>query len=138
MPDLPTPADTQRFGRELGAAVRAGDVIALAGELGAGKTELVKGIVAGLGHPGDVTSPTFTLVHEYHGGRLPVFHFDFYRVESADEIPALGFDEYLASGGLCVVEWADRFPELIPPHARWWRLCHTAGGGRTAEAITPP
>jgi tRNA threonylcarbamoyladenosine biosynthesis protein TsaE len=138
MPELPAPSDTHRFGHELGAASRAGDVIALCGELGAGKTELVKGIAAGLGHSGDVTSPTFTLVHEYRGGRLDVFHFDFYRIESVDEIPALGFDEYLAAGGLCVVEWADRFPGLIPPHATWWRLSRSADGGRTAEPMSPP
>lgn len=130
------------FGRELAAGLRPGAVVALVGGLGAGKTHVTKGIVAGLGHPGEVTSPTFTLVHEYTGPglRLPVFHFDFYRLESAAEARALGWDDYLEAGGACVVEWADKFPELIPPGAQWWRLSVLVEGGRRAEelASSPP
>ena len=102
---------------------RPGEVWALVGDLGAGKTHFVKGVVQGAGVPeGNATSPTFTLVHEYVGGRLPVFHFDFYRLESAAETLALGLDEFLDGNGLTVIEWADKFPELLPPGTRWFRF----------------
>ncbi|RYD35711.1 MAG: tRNA (adenosine(37)-N6)-threonylcarbamoyltransferase complex ATPase subunit type 1 TsaE [Verrucomicrobiaceae bacterium] len=119
---LHTIEDTLALGRELGMAARAGDVIALCGGLGSGKTHLSKGITAGAGSLSEVTSPTFTLVHEYRGGRIPVFHFDFYRMSSADEVLGLGWDEYLEAGGLCLVEWADLFPALLPEGTAWWRL----------------
>ena len=100
-----------------------GEVWALVGDLGAGKTHFVQGVVRGAGVPqGSATSPTFTLVHEYTGGRLPVFHFDFYRLESAAETLALGLDEFLDSDGLTIIEWADKFPELLPPGTRWFRF----------------
>jgi tRNA threonylcarbamoyladenosine biosynthesis protein TsaE len=109
---------------ELGAAAariaKAGEVIALVGDLGAGKTHWVKGFVAGMGSTAEVTSPTFGLVHEYRGGRLPVSHFDFYRLESAEELIALGWDEYLESGGVVVAEWADKFPSVMPPETQWF------------------
>jgi tRNA threonylcarbamoyladenosine biosynthesis protein TsaE len=92
----------------------AGDVFALVGEVGAGKTQFVKGFVAGIGSGAAVTSPTFTLLHEYHDGRLPVYHFDFYRLDSPDAVVRLGFDEYVGGDGVCVIEWADRFPQLLP------------------------
>jgi tRNA threonylcarbamoyladenosine biosynthesis protein TsaE len=125
------------FGRELAAGLRSGSVVALIGGLGAGKTHVTKGIAAGLGFGGEVTSPTFTLVHEYTGPglRLPVFHFDFYRLDAAAEAVALGWDDYLEREGVCVVEWADRFPELLPPGTEWWRLTASAGGGRLAERV---
>lgn len=106
-------AAMRALGRELGRELRGGAVVGLDGELGAGKTELVKGLAAGLGFDGAVTSPTFTLLHEYRGGRLPLFHFDFYRVGQAAEILDLGWDE-LAEEGVIAVEWAERFPELLP------------------------
>ena len=99
-----------------------GDVLALTGDLGAGKTQFVKGFVAGVGCSTGVTSPTFTLVHEYTGGRLPVYHFDWYRLESADAVLRLGLDDYLYGDGVCVIEWADRFPALLPPNTRWIAL----------------
>lgn len=128
------------FGRELAASLRPGDVVALVGGLGAGKTHVTKGLAAGLGYPGEVTSPTFTLVHEYTAPamRLPMFHFDFYRLESPEEVLALGWDDYLDVGGICVVEWADLFPELLPPASRWWRLTLPEAGGRCIEPIAPP
>ncbi len=107
------------LGREAATKARAGDVIALVGGLGAGKTHWTKGLVAGLGSQAVVTSPTFGLVHEYADGSLTVHHFDLYRIDSADELLALGWDEYLDAGGVVVVEWADRFPELLPPDTRW-------------------
>src|SRR3954465_7343158 len=102
-----TIAAGSRYGRE----ARPGDVFALTGDLGAGKTQFVKGFVAGIGSDADVTSPTFTLIHEYSGGRLPVYHFDFYRLDSAEAVLRLGFDEYVGGDGVCLIEWADRFRE---------------------------
>ena len=116
------PEDTFAHGRHLAAGARRGEVWALVGDLGAGKTHFVQGIAAGTGAPGAVTSPTFTLVHEYTGGRLPVFHFDFYRLRTAAEALALGWEEYVDGDGLTVVEWADKFPELLPPESRWFRF----------------
>ena len=126
--------DTLSLGQRLGSRAEAGSVIALCGGLGAGKTHLTKGIVAGVGaDPEGVSSPTFSLVQEYRGGRLPVFHFDFYRMETADEVLAIGWDEYLEAGGVCVVEWADLFPPLLPADTQWWRLELSAEGGRRAN-----
>ena len=125
--------ETVALGRRLAAGARPGDVWALAGDLGAGKTHFVQGVAAGLGAAGAATSPTFTLVHEYTGGRLPVFHFDFYRLEDAVEALALGWEEYLDDGGgLTLVEWADKFPALLPPGTRWLRF---EIGGHEARRI---
>ena len=126
-----SPAETFAHGRSLAETLRAGDVLALDGELGAGKTHFVKGIAAGLGCTGDVTSPTFTLVHEYTGGRLPLFHFDFYRLESEDETLRIGLDDYLGAGGILVIEWAGKFPALLPSATRWFHL--RAGEGDVRE-----
>ena len=94
-------------------------MLALIGELGSGKTQFVKGLVAGLGSTAAITSPTFTIVHEYPGGRLPVYHFDFFRLQDRPSVAQIGLDEYLFGDGVCVIEWADRFPDLIPANARW-------------------
>jgi tRNA threonylcarbamoyladenosine biosynthesis protein TsaE len=115
-------AETFQAGRDAAATVRAGDVLALVGDLGAGKTEWVKGLAAGLGLEGVVTSPTFTLIHEYGGGRLPVYHVDCYRLESGAELRGIGLDDYLDGPGVLVIEWADKFPGLIPAGARWVRF----------------
>src|SRR5262249_23231325 len=99
--------------------VQSGDVLALTGELGSGKTHFVKGLCAALDCGATVTSPTFTLIHEYSGGRLPIYHFDFFRIEDRKDAERLGVDEYFFGDGLSVVEWADRFSDLMPEHARW-------------------
>lgn len=127
-----SPADTVAHGRDLASHALPGETWALVGDLGAGKTHFVQGIVQGAGVPADTaaTSPTFTLVHEYTGGRLPVFHFDFYRLRTAAETLALGLDEYLDGPGLTVIEWADKFPELLPPGTRWFRFEILAGDTR--------
>ena len=114
-----SPQQTAAFGRELAAHASPGDVWALTGDLGAGKTHFVRGAAAGLGSDAAVTSPTFNLVHEYTGGRLPLFHFDFYRLRDAAAALALGLDEYLAAGGLTVIEWAAKFPDLLPAATVW-------------------
>jgi tRNA threonylcarbamoyladenosine biosynthesis protein TsaE len=111
------PKETRALGQELGLALRANAVIGLSGDLGAGKTEFVKGIADGLGSRDPVTSPTFSLVHEYRSGRLPLFHMDFYRLENEWELDEIGFDDYLREPAICAIEWADRFPARIPPEA---------------------
>jgi tRNA threonylcarbamoyladenosine biosynthesis protein TsaE len=116
-----SPSETFDFGSTIAGSLRSGNVLALCGDLGAGKTQFVKGVAAGLGCDADViTSPTFTLVHEYAGGRLPLFHFDFYRLESEEETLRLGFDDYLASDGVLAIEWAEKFPGLLPAETRWF------------------
>jgi tRNA threonylcarbamoyladenosine biosynthesis protein TsaE len=114
-----TPAETEAFGRRLAEDVRIGSVLALQGELGSGKTQFTRGFVAGMGSNATVSSPTFTIVHEYCDGRLPVYHFDFFRVENRQSLDRLGVDDYFFGDGVSVVEWADRFPEFIPENARW-------------------
>lgn len=114
-----SPEETESFGRQIAGNAKPGDVLALTGELGSGKTVFVKGLCAALGCNAAVTSPTFTLIHEYSGGLLPIYHFDFFRVEDRQSAARLGLDDYFFGDGISVVEWADRFPDLIPPHARW-------------------
>ena len=135
---LPATVDTIAWGRELARTLQAGDVIALVGNLGAGKTHVAKGIVAGLGSMAEVTSPTFTLVHEYNDGRLPAFHFDFYRLDSANEVIGIGWDDYLDVGGVVIVEWADRFLELLPDGTKWFRFTITSDGARAVESAESP
>ena len=123
------PQQTFEIGSRLAGELRPGAVLALAGDLGAGKTQLVKGLAAGLGIETEPTSPTFTLIHEYPG-RLPLFHIDLYRLESAEEVLGIGIDEYLAGEGVTVVEWADKFAELMPPGTRWIRFRVLEGDDR--------
>ena len=110
--------ETIELGRKLASLLKEGDVVALTGELGSGKTWLTKGIALGLGVSAQtvVTSPSFALVNEYEG-RYPFFHMDLYRLGSASEFVSAGLEEYLYSGALVVMEWADRFPEILPAHA---------------------
>ena len=114
-----SPDETGAFGRRFADDVKAGDVIALSGGLGSGKTQFVKGLTAGLGAATAATSPTFTLIHEYSGGRLPIYHFDFFRIEDRPSAERLGLDDYFFGDGVSIIEWADRFPDLIPEKARW-------------------
>ena len=107
-----SPAETEALGEQLGRAAQRGLVIALSGELGAGKTQLVKGLARGLGIAARVHSPTFTLVNEYAGGRLKLFHLDLYRLESSAQILAAGLEEFLQPDGVAVVEWAERIYDL--------------------------
>jgi len=108
--------ETRALGTCLGQWARAGDIVACRGALGAGKTTFVQGFAEGLGVGGDdyVRSPTFALVHAYHG-RIPLYHFDFYRLSSYSEVQDIGFEEYLEAGGVVIIEWADKFPEILPP-----------------------
>ena len=108
-------AEMIEAGRSFAARLRAGDVVALDGDLGAGKTHICKGLVAGLGSNEEVTSPTFALVQEYQGGAWPVFHFDWYRLEDAAELQGIGWDDYLDEEGVILVEWSEKFPAMLPP-----------------------
>ena len=126
-----SPEEMEALGGAAAALAMPGSVIALVGSLGAGKTHWTKGFVAALGSDAEVTSPTFGLVHEYPGGRLQVYHFDFYRLDSADELVALGWDEYIEAGGVIIAEWGDKFPELLPPDAIWLHFSIELDGSRT-------
>ena len=109
--------ETFRFGKELGERASAGEVYCLNGDLGVGKTVLTQGFAAGLGIRGAVSSPTFTILQEYTEGRLPLYHFDVYRLEEEEELDEIGFDDYLYGDGVCLIEWAERFPERLPEAA---------------------
>jgi tRNA threonylcarbamoyladenosine biosynthesis protein TsaE len=138
MPFLKDTAATLAWGTQLATQLQAGAVVALVGDLGAGKTHVTKGIVQGLGGQTEVTSPTFTLVNEYRDTRPPVFHMDLYRMTTAAEVLALGWDEILDEPAVVIIEWADLFPQLLPSHTQWWRLNTLATGGRSIERISHP
>ena len=112
----------QALGEQLAMEAVPGMVYALVGDLGTGKTTLTKAIAKGLGIEEPITSPTFTIVHEYHSGRMPLYHFDVYRLGDPDEMFELGYEEYFYGEGLCVVEWADLVADLLPEEARIFRL----------------
>lgn len=108
-----SPEETTGVGEKLGALLRTGDMICLNGDLGAGKTRFAQGVARGLGIDGPVTSPTFTLINEYHG-RLPLYHMDVYRLGDSLEMEDLGYEEYFYGDGVTLVEWAERVKELLP------------------------
>ncbi len=110
-------AETQALGRRLGERLGPGAVVAFTGDLGAGKTALTRGLAEGLGIADRVTSPTFTIVNEYEGGRLPLFHFDLYRLGSSDELYEIGWEDYLARGGVCAVEWSENAADALEDDA---------------------
>jgi tRNA threonylcarbamoyladenosine biosynthesis protein TsaE len=128
---------TDALGRALAEVLTPGVVVGLAGPLGAGKTRLVRAIAAGLGvDPRDVSSPTFVLIHEYEGD-LPVFHFDAYRLDTPSQFEALGVADYWEAGGVCLVEWADRVADLLPPGA-WWVVAAIDEPGRHHYELRVP
>ena len=105
--------ETEQFGEEVAKSLRGGDVLAFTGSLGMGKTAFTRGLARGLGCRGRVTSPTFTIVNEYDG-KIPLFHFDMYCLGSSDELFDIGWDDYLARGGVCAVEWSERVSDALP------------------------
>ena len=109
--------ETFRLGEMTGGKLKPGAVICLDGDLGAGKTVFVKGVAKGLGITDTVCSPTFTILQEYRDGRMPLYHFDVYRIEEPEEMYEIGFDEYLYGEGVCLIEWAKNVAELIPDGA---------------------
>ena len=109
-----SPRETRHFGEKLASRLQPGDVLLLLGNLGAGKSEMTRGIAAGLGVTSTVTSPSFTILNVYDEGSIPLYHFDWYRLESAEELFEMGMDEYLGGDGVAVVEWPTQCPEAIP------------------------
>lgn len=114
---------TRRLGARLGELLKGNEVIALQGALGAGKTRWVQGLGHGLGVRDQITSPTFTLVNEYHG-RLALYHIDLYRITQAGEAPGVGLEDYLYGDGVCVIEWADRVATILPADHLWITFHH--------------
>lgn len=110
--------ETKKFATDVTQTLKKGDVIALVGDLGTGKTTLSKYIAEALGITETITSPTFTIVQEYHSGRLPLYHFDVYRVDDIEEMYRIGYEEYFYGEGVCIVEWADIVEEIIPEDAK--------------------
>lgn len=130
--------ETEQIGAQLAATLAPGTVLAYTGGLGMGKTAFTRGLARGLGFTGRVTSPTFTLVNEYEG-RVPLFHFDLYRIGSSDELFDIGWDDYLDRGGVCAVEWSERIADALPPDTLYvdisrsaendgWRVITVTGG----------
>ncbi len=114
-------AETEALGERLGKTLTGGEILAYEGNLGMGKTAFTRGLARGLGFNGRVTSPTFTIVNEYEG-RIPLFHFDMYRLADEDELFDIGWEDYLARGGVIAVEWSERIPDALPPETRWVRF----------------
>jgi tRNA threonylcarbamoyladenosine biosynthesis protein TsaE len=126
------PAQTQAIGERLAKLCKGGEIICLSGDLGAGKTTFVKGLARGLGiDEKKVNSPTFVIMNLYDEGRLPLYHFDFYRLEKPEEIGGVGYDEFLYGKGVAVIEWSERFGALMPPENLAIHLGHVADQSRT-------
>lgn len=128
--------ETEALGAALAQRLHGGDVIAYRGDLGAGKTAFTRGLARGLGCTGRVTSPTFTIVNEYHDGRLPFYHFDVYRLSCEEEMDDIGYEEYFFGDGVCLVEWAELFPDLIPKEAIWLTVEKDFAKGEDYRRIT--
>lgn len=111
--------DTEALGRALVQRLQPGAVVAFTGDLGSGKTAFVRGMAQGLGIPQRVTSPTFTIVNEYEGGRLPLFHFDMYRLRDADDLFDIGWEDFLRRGGICAVEWSENIRDALDEDTLW-------------------
>ncbi len=131
--------ETLAWGREFASSLEPGDVVALHGDLGAGKTSLVQGIARGLSISAPVTSPTFTLIHEHRDGRMPLFHIDLYRLPAASAAVAIGIEDYLPSEeGVTVIEWAERVATLLPPDTRHLTITVTGETSRHIELAPLP
>ncbi|WP_295579232.1 tRNA (adenosine(37)-N6)-threonylcarbamoyltransferase complex ATPase subunit type 1 TsaE [uncultured Oscillibacter sp.] len=126
-------SETEDLGARLAAVLSPGAVVAYRGGLGMGKTAFTRGLARGLGYAGRVTSPTFTIVNEYEGGRLPLFHFDMYRLADAGALFDIGWEDYLDRGGVCAVEWSEQTEEALPPETIRVTLarCPASDGWRT-------
>lgn len=116
--DIKNEHDTEEFGMKLASSLEPGDIVALIGDLGTGKTTLTKYIAKGLGVTENIDSPTFNIVKEHKSGRIPLFHFDVYRLSSGDELLDIGADEYFYSDGVCIIEWADIVADVVPEKAK--------------------
>jgi len=114
--------ETFALGQQLGARAREGEIYCLDGDLGAGKTVFTQGFAQGLGITEPVSSPTFTILQQYEEGRLPLYHFDVYRIADPSEMDEIGYEEYFYGAGVCLIEWASLIEELVPEDARWIRI----------------
>ena len=110
------PEETYALGKSLGEAAKPGDVICLNGDLGVGKTVFTQGFAAGLAITEPVNSPTFTIVQEYHDGKLPLYHFDVYRIGDISEMDEVGYEDYFYGEGVCLIEWSNLIEEILPDH----------------------
>lgn len=128
-------SDTRAFGLELAEKLQPGDVIALVGDLGTGKTALTRYIAEGLGVTETISSPTFTIVKEYSSGRIPLFHFDVYRLSDGGELLDIGADEYLNGNGACIIEWADIVADVLPDDAIVIQLLYGENEGERIAVI---
>ena len=124
-----SPVQTESIGAALGAIIKPGTVIAYTGDLGAGKTAFTRGLARGLGCTDMVTSPTYTIVNEYLSGRMPLFHFDMYRLSSSDDLWDIGWEDYLDRGGVCAVEWSENVTDAME-NAIWVRIEKTGDESR--------
>ena len=127
--------ETESLGSRLAAVLAPGAVVAYRGDLGMGKTAFTRGLARGLGYPGRVTSPTFTIVNEYEGGRLPLFHFDMYRLSSSDELFDIGWEDYLARGGVCAVEWSENIADALEEGTISVKICRGDSDSRRVIAV---
>ena len=127
--------ETRKLGEKLAKELRAGDVILLEGPLGAGKSELARGVARGLGVQETVTSPSFTILNVYDSGRVPLYHFDWYRLESAEELFEMGMEEYLGGDGIALVEWPGRCPEALPADFLMIEVLPGEGNERTLRTV---
>ena len=127
-------AETRALGEKLAGRLQPGDVLLLEGDLGAGKSELTRGIAKGLGVTETVTSPSFTILNVYESGRFPLYHFDWYRLESSEELYELGMDEYLGGIGIALVEWPEQCPDAVPENCLRIRITATGENSRQIEA----
>lgn len=129
-----SPEQTEALGQRLGESLSGGSVVAFRGGLGMGKTAFTRGLARGLGYTGRVTSPTFTIVNEYRGN-IPLFHFDMYRLDSADALFDIGWEDYLDRGGVCAVEWSENVADAMPEGTVYVTV-ERAPGGENARTIT--
>ena len=128
-------AETRALGEQLAKDLKAGDVVLLEGALGAGKSELARGVAKGLGVTETVTSPSFTILNVYESGRVPLYHFDWYRLEDAEELYEMGLDEYLGGDGIALVAWPERCPEAVPEHCVRIRFEQAGESARRIEVM---
>jgi len=129
-------SETIRFGKRIGRLLQRGDVVALVGELGTGKTQFIKGLASGVGvkNPRYISSPSFTLIKEYQG-RIPFYHIDLFRLKTEEEAEGLGLEEYYQGDGVSAIEWADKIPSLLPEELLWTQITYAGLHTRSIELI---
>lgn len=135
---ISTPEEMIGLGAGAARSAKPGTVFGLIGNMGAGKTHWTKGFLQSRQPSALVTSPTFSLINEYRDGEIPIYHFDFYRIDSPRDLLSLGWDEYIEAGGIVICEWADRYPDLMPEGTHWLEFSHQPDGSRLVRAVRKP